>query len=258
MKGFFKRLFTIFINALISTTLLTVVGCKNSNDNSSDSTSGNEVEEPEPVDITKLSIACLGDSLTLGQGIEFSYPVNLFLNYGIYNVTNYGVGWSTCAVVENCTCHNAYNAHNAMCLRYDQISTNTDVIAVMCGVNDSALVPLGTINDTQNTTFYGALNSLCSNLKTNYTKSYVFFMTSFHYDISEEVRQDGTMRKDYYETAVKQVCQKYGIDVFDTYNALDFSTERDTIDNVHATQDFVTNVWTPAIVDFIKNNYKKP
>ncbi len=240
MKKFFKRIFVIILSTLTLTNALTLSACK------------------EEVDLSTLKLTCIGDSLTLGEGIEFAYANILANTYGMKDVRNYGVSWSTCAVVNECSCHHKKeNSHNSICLRYSQMPTNADVIAVMCGVNDSGLVPLGTIDDTINTTFYGSLNILCSKLKEEYTRSYIFFMTSFHYDISEEVREDGTMRKDYYEKAVKEVCAKYQIDVFDTYNTLDFSTKRDTVDDVHPNQEFVTNVWAPAIAQYIKDNYKK-
>ncbi len=247
MKNFMKKVLSIAFCTLTICLAFSLGGCKNNGD-----------DDNGPTDLSTLSISCLGDSLTAGEGIDFAYPFILYDTYKM-NVRSFGVGWSTCAVVNDCSCHpNKQNAHNAMCLRYSVMPKESDVIAVMCGVNDSGLVPLGTINDTDNTTFYGALNDLCTKLKSEYSKSYVFFMTSFSYDNSTEIRGDGTARKDYYETAVKAICEKYGYDVFDTYNALDFSTDRDTVDNVHPTQEFTSNVWAPAVAEFIKTNYKKP
>lgn len=224
--------------------------CNNNESDNSSSTNS--------ADWSNVTISCLGDSITYGQTISKSYPSVLQEILGAKACINYGIGWSTCAVVNNCSCHSGQtNAHNAMCARYSQIANSSDVIAVMCGVNDAGLAPLGDINDTGSTTFYGSLNILCSGLKSKYSNSYIFFMTSFAYDNCNDLAEMGVARKEYYYTAVKQVCAKYDIDVFDTFNEIDFSTTRDTTDNVHPNQNFVTNVWTPQIAQFIKDNYKK-
>lgn len=240
MKNFVKKALIMALSAFTICNALTLTACE------------------KTTDLSTLSISCIGDSLTMGQGIENDYPSILASDYNMKNVRNYGIGWSTCSIIDNCSCHKGRkDAHNALCLRYPQIPTNANVIAVMCGVNDSGLsVPLGTIDDDTGYTFYGALNILCQGLKNEYQKSYVFFMTSFHYDSAEQLNDLGVMRKDYYEKAIKEICQKYGFDVLDTYNQLDFDTQRDTVDNVHPNQNFVSNVWIPAIVDFLSHNYK--
>ena len=223
-----------------------------------DNASGDNIQIEQEIDWSNVTISCLGDSITYGQTIGKAYPSVLQDILGTKTCLNYGIGWSTCAVVNDCTCHSGVtNAHNAMCARYSQIAKSSDIIAVMCGVNDQGLAPLGNIEDTGSNTFYGSMNILCSGLKSKYSNSYIFFMTSFAYDNCNDLGAMGVVRKEYYHTAVKQVCEKYDIDVFDTFAKIDFSTTRDTTDNVHPNQNFVTNVWTPQIAQFIKDNYKK-
>lgn len=223
---------------------------------------GNANEDEEQViDFSDITISCLGDSLTYATKISDSYPKTLQQQLGAKMCYNYGIGGSTCGVVTECECHPDYpGRHLPMCQRYKQIKSESDIIIVMCGVNDAAYVPLGTIDDTINTTFYGAMNILCKGLLDRYKDSYVFFMTSFeynHYDIANTVNSFGAHPKDYYFTAVKEVCAKYDIDVFDTFTEIDFDSVRDTVgDKVHPNQEFVTNVWVPAIADFIRTNYK--
>ena len=60
-----------------------------------------------------------------------------------------------------------------------------------------------------------------------------------------------------HNNAIREICANKGIDVFDVYNEIPFDKDRDTVDGVHPTQDFVTNVWSPAITEFIRQNYKK-
>ena len=81
-------------------------------------------------------------------------------------------------------------------------------------------------------------------------------MTNFKYDYIENKNLLGYSYKDYLYTSVINICNKYNIVVFDTYNKLDFETSRDTFDNCHPTQNYVDNVWAPAIAQFIKDNYK--
>jgi hypothetical protein len=52
--------------------------------------------------------------------------------------------------------------------RYLNIPTNTDYLTLWFGINDSAHTALGTINDEENTTFYGAWNKVLKYYLTNF------------------------------------------------------------------------------------------
>lgn len=226
---------------------------KNNNASNEDNLTG--------VNWSNITISCLGDSVTEGLQLNNPYPKVLQKQLGTKFCYNYGIGGSTCAVVEECSCHPTRpEAHYPMCERYKLIKQSSDIIIVMCGINDSAYVSLGTIDSTDTTTFYGAMNTMCQGLKEKYKDSWIFFMTSFkydNYDIMSYVNTFGDKRVDYYVAAVKAVCEKYDIDVFDTFNEIPIHSASDTLDNVHPNQNFVTNVWTPAIAQYIKANYKK-
>lgn len=210
---------------------------------------------------SNITISCLGDSMTFRTGIENSYPKLLKRELGAKMVYNYGIGYSTCSVINECECHPDYpGRHFPMCERYTQIKESSNIIIVMCGYNDAGLAPLGTIDSTDKTTFYGAMNTMCKGLKEKYEDSYIVFMTCFkynHVDISKDVNSFGELRMDYFSTAVKNVCKKYNIDIFDTFEELSFDTARDTLDKVHPNQEFVSSVWVPAIAQYIKTNYKQ-
>ncbi len=216
--------------------------------------------EQQPVDWSQVIISCFGDSLTaggyLGKG-GVTYPQTLHKQLNTFACVNYGKGSSTVGVTNNCSCHpDVVNAHNAGCLRYTDITTVSDIIIVMFGPNDCSYTDLGSgIDETNINTFYGGLNILCSGLKKNYPNAWIFFMTGFDWPFLSTENSFGISRKDYFPTPVKEVCGKYGIDVFDTFNELTFDASEDLVDGVHVTQDFINTVWVPAIARYIKANY---
>ena len=208
------------------------------------------------VDYSQLTMVCLGDSITLGSGIENPYCDVVKDILGLKNVYNHGVGWSTIGYKSNCSCHpnNDFN-HHPYVWRYEDLP-NADIIALMGGGNDFAVcLPLGTIDDYGSTTFYGALNMLVSGLQSKFPTSYIFFMTGFDYYDFEYINRDNVNWREY-NNAIKAVCVKYNIDCFDVFNEIDFDVYEYTLDEVHPTQDFVTNIWSPQIAQFIKENYK--
>ena len=209
------------------------------------------------VNFSNLTMACLGDSITLGNGdgeAPYCNAVGDILN--LKNVYNYGIGWSTIGYMEDCHCHtNDYN-HYPYVFRYSNIK-QADIIAVMGGINDFGVyLPLGTIEDYKTNTFYGALNILASGLKTKFNNSYIFFMTGFKYEQNSHINAIGIDFSEYNQ-AIVDVCEKYNIDCFDVYNEIQFSRSLNTVDGIHPTEDFVNNTWSPKIAQFIRDNYKK-
>ena len=101
---------------------------------------------------------------------------------------------------------------------YDKVNSTTatgDIIFVMCGVNDENFsTPLGTIEDTTTSTIYGSYNKLCSLLKTKYPTKIILFITP-HYQTKYPHNEGITS----YEVskAMKEVCEKYAINVYDNY-----------------------------------------
>ncbi len=229
---------------------------KESDDSAIDDTTSETV-----VDWSTVTISCFGDSLTAGGYTKdlVTYPQTLRKQLKTFACINYGKGSSTACVTNNCPCHpDVINAHNAGCLRYTQITKASDIIIVMFGANDSAYAELGSgVDDTNINTFYGGLNKLCSGLKENYPNAWVFFMTNFNWSFTVNKNTFGALRGDYFSAPIKEVCGKYGIDVFDTFNELNFDASNDVVDGIHVTQNFIDNVWVPAIAQYIKANYKQ-
>ena len=51
-----------------------------------------------------------------------------------------------------------------------------------------------------------------------------------------------------------QVCEKQNIDLMDVYNTVPFNYIKDTYDYTHPTEEFISEVWSPMISEFIKEN----
>lgn len=217
-----------------------------------------EIETSEGDMFSDLTMVCLGDSITMGSEIDTPYSQLVGDSLGLKNVYNHGVGWSTIGFMADCTCHANVDYeydHHPYIHRYNKMQ-NADIVAVMGGNNDWGIgIPVGDINDMDETTFCGALNLLIDGLKEKYPDSYIFFMTLFNY-VPDRINKDGVSWIEY-NNAIREICSRKGIDVFDIYNEIPFDKDRDTVDGVHPTQEFVTNVWSPAITEFIRQNYKK-
>ena len=250
-KTVIKKVLSVF---LILTVLATTVSILTPSNKTSSST---KRPMTNGIDFSKLTMACLGDSLTMQnvdeEGTE-PYPTILKKRLGLSQVYNYGMGWSTVGYMENCSCHTDtdYN-HNPFVYRYDTM-VEADIIAVQGGINDKGVdLPIGDIEDTEATTFYGALNILASGLKEKYPNSYIFFMTGFNYYTTSTADWEEYTA---YNNAIEEVCEKHGIDCLDIYNAIAFNRSEYTTDNIHPTNYFVENIWVPVIASFVRNNYK--
>ena len=250
-----KRLITALIVFALCFTLVACGKTINNEGNDKNITTPTTEEETVMIDfsdLTKLNMSCLGDSLTMGQGIETPYSTFIEEELGLKEVYNYGIGWSTIANSGTCTCHpqNFAGGHNPFVYRYMAMN-QAEIIAVCGGANDHGVnVPLGTIDDVKGNTFYGALNNLITGLQESNPGAYIFFMTPFNYDT---VNDNGIHIYEYAE-AIKKVCEKHEIDCFDCYAEIPINVGTDTIDGVHPTQEFVQNTWAPQIAQFIRDN----
>ena len=204
-----------------------------------------------------VTIACLGDSITRGTNNKFpAFPTLLEDSLDGSRVYNYGISWSTIATMDSCHCHPEGNyTHYPFVNRYENMHSS-DIILVFGGVNDyGCLIPLGTPSDTTTSTFYGACNELAKGLKKTYPDSYIVFLTGFNYWGDKATNDAGVYWRDYND-AIVNTCKKYNIDCLDLYNNLEFNTAEDTVDGIHPSEEFVTNMLVPTIVGFLEKNYK--
>lgn len=145
---------------------------------------------------------------------------------GLTKVNNYGVGGSTIGK------HPTLGYFQPMSERYATMTDTTDLITVWGGVNDygngaygsQGGLAIGSITDTTNTTFKGALKILIEGLVTKYPTKKIAFITpiqmneasSMQYKNGKKPNSLGHTLLDYSE-AMKEVCAVYGIPCLDMY-----------------------------------------
>jgi lysophospholipase L1-like esterase len=217
------------------------------------------IDEPQAeVDFSQLTYLAMGDSITYGLNTYGSesqvakpYPVLVRELLGMEKVYNYGISGSTLVSIED--------TRDPFCERYASMPNDADIVSVMGGVNDYWLgyADIGTLDSTDTTTIYGALNVLVSGLKEKYPDAYIFFMTPYKWGNDPGVNAKGYSLADIC-TAIKNVCAKYGVDVLDmyTYGQIEVDFQNPQCDKLHPTQEFFENYTAPQIATFIKENYK--
>lgn len=174
-------------------------------------------------------LVAIGDSITYGTGLastEISWSQQVA---SMFNMTfvNYGIGGSEIAI------NKASSPYNPMCVRYAEMDDDADLIIVAGGTNDwghiTGLVSVGNgeylmgeLGDTEPTTFYGALDTMCKGLLAKYVGKTIFFMTPIkrYSGLSTPYYNEnyrGYTLEDY-ANAIKKVCGFYGIPVLDMFN----------------------------------------
>lgn len=207
-------------------------------------------------DFSRFTMNCLGDSITYGfipkkgDQMERPYPEQLKSYLGLKEVRNYGVSGATLAV----------NTANRLIISqsYEEMDDDAQIVSVLGGANDLRRnLPLGNINDTQNTTVYGALNVLATGLMRKYPNAFIFFMTPYKRgDKFPTVNEVGYTLQDVAD-AVKEVCAKYDIPVLDMYKDGRFEEEMNTAasDGLHPSQAFFEKYTVPQIAHFLEKHY---
>ena len=210
------------------------------------------------IGFSHLKMNCLGDSITYGYDgarggaqLPNPYPKLLQNELGLKQVRNYGISGSTLTSV--------HPDRDPMCIRYAYMNNDADIISVMGGFNDYWLnIELGTIEDENTTTIYGALNTLAKGLKNKYPNAYIFFMTPYIWGLDSGTNDIGYSLL-YIANAIKQVCYINNIDGLDMYTLGQFELDfvNYNCDKLHPTQWFLDNYTAPQIAQFIIDNYNK-
>lgn len=158
----------------------------------------------------------LGDSQT-----EQNYHKGkIYINWvqeilGLSEVKNYGIS-GTCIAKKNET------DNTSMCVRYANMDSDAGLIVVMGGVNDVWFnSQLGQLGDEDPLTFYGAMDVLCKGLHNKYPGKDIVFITPAEQNNTNCTSSNtiGTCVADYAK-AMKEVCAKYAIRVFDAHSEL--------------------------------------
>lgn len=260
---FIMKKFLIYIIAVLvaifvfSSTSIFLPNNSSSNNNNSFNTT------TESIDFGSKTYLAFGDSITFGAEYSKSYsqmdnpyPKLVSEQLGLKSYKNNGVSGAT--FVRS-------NINDFKCITDYVTSFNKsyDIISVNGGVNDFARsLPLGTINDTEVDTIYGSLDVIASFLTTNFSDSYIFFMTPYkaiigdkHYLVNNS---QGYNLRDV-ANAVIDVANKYSLPVLDLFNYGQYELEmyESYSDGIHPSQEFVKKYTAPQIAQFIKDNYNK-
>lgn len=154
---------------------------------------------------------CLGDSITYGVNTAKRYFEFVNDELLFAKVNNYGVGGS--AITKGLTeIEDFVTRANNMVV--------ADLITVFGGTNDFGQGgELGELCDTTQTTFYGALDTLIKLLINKFPTSKIVFLTPIHRNGSVTTYTPNS--KGYtlpqYIKAIKEVCEKYSIQVIDLF-----------------------------------------
>jgi len=181
-------------------------------------------QEPEENPWEGRSAVFVGDSITAGVGTDKIYYQYLEKTLGFGSVTAMGVGGSCISAASDYG-----QSTKPLISRYQDIPS-ADLIMIFMGTNDYGHeTPLGTLEDTQDGTFYGALNTIVSYLVAKHTSSKLVFVTPLHrygfgtskilgtkFTYDHIPNGVGATLEDYVN-AVKTVCAKNGVSVVDLY-----------------------------------------
>ena len=164
----------------------------------------------------------IGDSIIGGGNSMLS---DLQDGLGFSEIVNYGVGGTRIAYKDDFA--------NEISTRYQDMRDDLDVVLVAGGTNDfSNAIPLGTMEDRENTTFYGACHTLFSGLAEKYPSSIIVAFTLIpRHNIHSPNRNGDTVFD--YSDVMSEVSGYYGIRCFDITRNSDLRPYEQTNRNLY-------------------------
>lgn len=151
-------------------------------------------------------LAVVGDSYTAAsfsgdyigyKGKNYGYYIAVRNNMKLYSD---GISGSTMAISNPSSPNLRSPFVNG---RYQNIPSDTDYLVIWFGINDSAYSTLGTIDDTENTTFFGAWNTVLRYYLTNYPLMKILVIITESSDNAQ------------FQQAVRDICVKWGYPYLD-------------------------------------------
>lgn len=185
-----------------------------------------------------------------GQLKSYAYWLSRNMNMTLYN---YGISGSFLGLLNG-------NNYNAMETRYASMEDTADLIIVMGGTNDIRGggypgMPLGTMADRTEYTWYGALHRLIQGLIKKYyinqglekgrTKQIVFSTMLHNGNVYDYAYTGGTFKQ--FAEAEKIVCAYYGIPCYDLMSQSGIAPHE--FRSVQGWQDGYTDLYNPLIPD---------
>lgn len=169
------------------------------------------------MELKNAKINFLGDSITEGQGYK-SYVEIIKEKYNLKTANNCGLGGTRIAKQTNPSTPIRFDYYFG--LRAKVISKDVDAVVVFGGTNDYSTgdSKMGDINSTDIHTFYGALNTLISDLKNDFPHSKIIFMTPIRRSGEQNRNHNGKILEDYVN-AVIDVTKKHNVPVIDLFRS---------------------------------------
>ena len=195
---------------------------------------------------------CLGDSTTWGDNgqntggnhISWTTQIQEFLNFK--SIRNYGVKGSRIAITSD--------RDDSFIERYKYMDNNADIITVLGGINDfNNAVPMGNKDSFDPHCFYGALNTLISELLKKYPNKDIIFMTPMKSNFVHAIKNypDSfsynklNLKQVDYVNAIKDTCDYYSIPVLDMYKESGISPYNE----------YQANLYMPDKLHYNKDGY---
>ena len=170
------------------------------------------------MELNGRTINFLGDSITEGKGVEF--PENRFVERIAAQANcicrNYGAGGTRIARQTNASNPTRYDYDfNA---RLCCVDHKADLIVVFGGTNDFGHgdAPLGTKDDRNIYTFYGAVKSLFTDLRKHYSNEQIVILTPLHRFRPEEDSVYPSL--EVYVNILIEAAKEYQFHLLDLYN----------------------------------------
>lgn len=178
--------------------------------------SGNSGEtQPPALTYQGITATFVGDSITNGAKLNAGEPI-------YWQLVQTALGFDkTVGMGVNGSCYSTKSDfgmdHEPLPTRYKKI-TQTDLIFLALGSNDFGRnTPMGTIEDQEDVSFYGAINFVLNELESQCPESQIILMTPIiRYDKNQNAL--GLKLEDYIN-AIKAVGEKRGLPVVDMYAA---------------------------------------
>lgn len=170
------------------------------------------------MDLSNLNIHFLGDSITAGFWAatkEASYVGRFQAQYPNATIRNYGVGGS-------CISNTCVWGVEDMRTRAKRMESDAELIVIFGGTNDfHCMTPLGTPDERNEGTFYGAYNLLLDDLFIRYPNTKIVLCTPLPRFDETWPERDGRVRVaplKAYVDIVKDIAQRYSLPVVDLFS----------------------------------------
>ena len=138
------------------------------------------------------------------------------------------------------------NGNSPLIGRYQSIP-NGDLIVIFMGTNDFGhATPLGSITDTTDISFYGALNIIIPGIQATYPNSQIVMVTPLHRTTTTSSgmtsASDSTQNKAGatladYVNAIKDICNKYDLYIIDLFSEAELDPNNETVKTTYFNSD---------------------